>query len=114
MVALGGALGAPLRYLADRFVQVRHDSVFPWGTHAANTTACLLFGAVSVLALPAWAHALVAVGFLGALSTYSTFSYETLRLMEEEEWFLAFANAAVSVGAGLGAAFIGAAFAMAL
>ncbi|WP_116246303.1 CrcB family protein [Nocardiopsis sp. FIRDI 009] len=114
MVALGGAIGAPLRYLTDRFVQVRHDSVFPWGTHAANATACLLLGFVSVLVLPEWAYALVATGFLGALSTYSTFGYETLRLMERRTWFLALANAAASVGAGLGAAYIGAAFATAL
>ncbi|OLT27120.1 chromosome condensation protein CrcB [Nocardiopsis sp. CNR-923] len=114
MVAVGGAIGAPLRYLADRFVQVRHDSVFPWGTHAANATACLLLGFVSALSLPEWAYALAATGFLGALSTYSTFGYETLRLMERRTWFLAFANAAASVGAGLGAAYVGAAFAAAL
>ncbi|MCY9786369.1 CrcB family protein [Nocardiopsis sp. EMB25] len=114
MVAVGGAIGAPLRYLTDRFVQIRHDSVFPWGTHTANATACLIFGFVSVLALPDWAYALVATGFLGALSTYSTFGYETLRLLEKKTWFLAFANAAASVGAGLGAAYIGAAFAAAL
>lgn len=114
MVAVGAAIGAPLRYFTDRFAQSRHDSVFPWGTHAANATACLLFGFVAVLSLPDWLFALVATGFLGALSTYSTFGYETLRLAQNGARFLAFANAAASVAAGLGAAFIGAAFAAAL
>ncbi|CAM3764965.1 hypothetical protein GCM10009799_21790 [Nocardiopsis rhodophaea] len=114
MVALGAAIGAPLRYFTDRFVQARHDSVFPWGTHAANATACLLLGFVSALTLPGWAVALFGTGLLGALSTYSTFGYETFRLLQNRARFLAFANAAASIGAGLGAAFIGAAFAGAL
>jgi fluoride exporter len=114
MVALGGAVGALVRYLTDRFVQARHDSIFPWGTHAVNATACLFFGFIAVLSLPQWLFSLVAIGFLGALSTYSTFAYETLRLAQRKARFLAFANAAASVGAGLGAAMIGAAFAAAL
>lgn len=111
MVALGAAVGAPLRYFVDRFVQVRHDSVFPWGTHAANATACLFTGVVGALALPEWAGALLTTGLLGALSTYSTFGYETFRLLENGNRFLAFANVAASVAAGLGALLIGAAFA---
>ncbi|MFD0776068.1 fluoride efflux transporter FluC [Streptomonospora algeriensis] len=107
LAALGAAIGAPLRYLTDRFVQRCHDSKFPWGTHAANATACLLLGLVSGFALPEWAAALVATGVLGALSTYSTFGYETFALLRERERFLAFANAAASLAAGLGALLIG-------
>ncbi|MBB4934292.1 CrcB protein [Lipingzhangella halophila] len=114
LVALGAAVGAPLRYFMDRFVQVRHDSVFPWGTYAANATACLIMGFAAALALPGWAESLLVTGFLGALSTYSTFGYETFRMLENGARFLAFANIATSVAAGLGAAFIGAAFAEAL
>jgi fluoride exporter len=114
MVALGGAAGALVRYSTDRFVQKRHDSIFPWGTHAANATACLAFGFMAVLSLPPWLYSLAAIGFLGALSTYSTFAYETLRLVQRRARFLAFANAAASVGAGLGAAMIGAAIAASL
>ncbi|RNL84339.1 fluoride efflux transporter FluC [Halostreptopolyspora alba] len=113
MVALGAAVGAPLRYFVDRFVRVRHASVFPWGTHAANATACLLMGGVSGLALPGWVESLLVTGFLGALSTYSTFGYETFRLLEDGDRFLAFANVAASVAAGLGALLIGAALARA-
>lgn len=114
LVALGAMVGAPLRYLTDRYVQARHDSVFPWGTHAVNATACLLFGFAAALSLPEWLFALVAIGFLGTLSTYSTYGYETLRLLQNGQRFLAFANAAASTAAGLGAAFIGAAVAQAL
>ncbi|GAB3440060.1 fluoride efflux transporter CrcB [Streptomonospora sediminis] len=100
-------MGAPLRYLTDRFVQQRHDSRFPWGTHAANATACLLLGLVSGLALPGWAQTLVATGLLGALSTYSTFGYETVALLRDRARFLAVANVAASLPAGLGALVIG-------
>lgn len=107
LAALGAAIGAPLRYLTDRFVQRRHDSAFPWGTHAANATACLLLGLAGGFTLPEWAAAFVATGVLGALSTYSTFGYETFVLLREGRRFLAFANAAASLAAGLGALLIG-------
>ncbi|MDS1270063.1 CrcB family protein [Lipingzhangella sp. LS1_29] len=111
LIALGGAVGAVARYLVDRFVQARHDSVFPWGTHVANVLACLLFGFVAALGLPPWLFTLLAVGFLGALSTYSTFAYETLRLAQNRARLLALANVAASVTAGLGAAVLGTALA---
>ncbi|GAA4959445.1 fluoride efflux transporter CrcB [Streptomonospora halophila] len=114
LAALGAAIGAPLRYLTDRFVQQRHDSAFPWGTHAANATACLLLGLAGGLALPDWATALLGTGVLGALSTYSTFGYETFALLRERERFLAFANVAASLAAGLGALLIGLAVAASL
>ncbi|MFC4565094.1 fluoride efflux transporter FluC [Nocardiopsis mangrovi] len=107
MVVLGGAVGAPLRYLADRAVTARHDSVFPWGTLAVNAAACLVLGFVSAFALPGWAAALVVTGLLGALSTYSAFGYETFRLLRTRARFLALANAAGSVAAGLGAFALG-------
>ncbi|MDT7771894.1 MAG: fluoride exporter, partial [Pseudonocardiales bacterium] len=46
LVLLGGAIGAPLRYLADRVVQSRHDSGFPWGTFTVNTVGSLVLGVV--------------------------------------------------------------------
>ncbi|QBI52045.1 fluoride efflux transporter FluC [Streptomonospora litoralis] len=107
LAALGAAIGAPLRYLADRFVQQRHDSKFPWGTFAVNVAACLLLGLLSGFALPGWARALAATGVLGALSTYSTFGYETFVLLRERERLLAFANMAASLAAGLGALLAG-------
>jgi fluoride exporter len=108
LVALGGAVGAPLRYLLDRAVQGRHDSLFPWGTFAVNVLGSLGLGAVTGLVLAGAAdpdaRALLGTGLCGALSTYSTFSFETLRLAERGRVLLAATNVAASVTAGLAAA----------
>ena len=118
LVVAGAAVGAPLRYLTDRAVQSRHDTGFPWGTFTVNISACLLLGfvagAVSTGAAPHQLQVLIGTGLCGALSTYSTFSYESLRLAEDGSWFFAAANIAVSLTAGLGAAFIGVAVATAV
>ena len=117
-VILGAAVGAPLRYLIDRSVQARHDSAFPWGTFAVNIIGSavlgLIVGAVTAAAVPRSLQLLVGVGFCGALTTYSTFSYETLRLNEDGARVYAVANVVASVAAGLGAAFTGAAIAQAI
>jgi CrcB protein len=106
LVMVGAAVGAPLRYLVDRFVQQRHDSVFPWGTCTVNIAGSAILGAIAGAgsALPAGVGALLGTGFCGALTTYSTFSYETLRLAEQKAWFYAVANVVVTLVAGLGAA----------
>lgn len=107
LVFLGAMIGAPVRYLTDRAVQTRHDSLFPWGTFTVNIIGCLLLGALSGAALPSPVLALLGVGFCGALTTYSTFSYETLRLVEQKAYFFAALTVTVSVIAGLGAALLG-------
>ncbi|MFY1574167.1 fluoride efflux transporter FluC [Verrucosispora sp. WMMD703] len=118
LVALGAAVGAPLRYLVDRAVQGRHDSVFPWGTLAANVVGSLLLGVLiggaAVGAVPGSLVNLLGLGLCGALTTYSTFGYETIRLLEDGARFPALVNAGVSVVAALGAAFVGVALAEAL
>lgn len=118
LVILGGLIGAPLRYLTDRMIQSRHDTVFPWGTCTVNVVGSLILGLLTGATLAGAApHALqlfAGVGLCGALTTYSTFSYETARLLEEGAVFYAVANVAVSVIAGLGAAFVGAALSQAI
>jgi CrcB protein len=118
LVVAGAMVGAPLRYLTDRAVQGRLDShgstVFPWGTLTVNITGCLVLGILTGAASPADVRLLLGTGLCGALTTYSTFSYETLRLAEQGARFYAAANVIVSVVAGLGAAFTGAAVAQAL
>lgn len=113
LVVVGGAFGAPLRYLTDRAVQARHSSGFPWGTLAVNAAGSVLLGAVTgavaVGAASDSVQLLIGTGLCGALTTYSTFSYETLRLAETGRRFLAGANAAVSVLVALGGVTLGAA-----
>ncbi|MFE0254843.1 fluoride efflux transporter CrcB [Streptomyces sp. NPDC059010] len=117
LVIAGAAVGAPLRYLTDRAVQSRHDSVFPWGTFIVNATGCLILGlltgAVAAGAASSHLQLLLGTGLCGALTTYSTFSYETLRLTETGAGRYAAANVVGSVGVGLGAAFLGASLAQA-
>ncbi|MER6525226.1 fluoride efflux transporter CrcB [Streptomyces sp. NPDC001508] len=118
LVALGGAVGAPLRYLIDRAVEARHDTAFPWGTFAANAAGSAILGALTGAALatavPQEVRLLLGTGLCGALTTYSTFSYETLRLAEAGSRFFAAANVIVSVLAGLGSVYLGLAVAEAV
>jgi CrcB protein len=118
LVVAGAMVGAPLRYLTDRAVQRRHDSAFPWGTFTVNVVGCLILGlvtgAVTDGGAPPELRTLLGTGLCGALTTYSTFSYETLRLAESGARFFAAANAVASVAAGLGAAFTGTALAQAI
>jgi fluoride exporter len=107
LVLVGGAVGAPLRYLTDLFVQSRHDSVFPWGTLIVNIVGSLLLGvvagAVALAGLQGWVLTLVGTGFCGALTTFSTFGFETVRLLEERSLVEALANVGVSLAVGLAA-----------
>ncbi|MFC8871140.1 fluoride efflux transporter CrcB [Streptomyces sp. NPDC057148] len=115
LVVTGAMVGAPLRYLTDRAVQARHGTLFPWGTFTVNVVGCLVLGTLTGAAAHGAAsdsvRLVVGTGFCGALTTYSTFSYETLRLAETGARLLAAANVVAGVTAGLGAAFLGAAIA---
>jgi CrcB protein len=100
-VLAGGMIGAPARYLTDRAVQSRRDTVFPLGTFTVNMAGSLilgfLLGAERHLGLPPVVFALLGTGFCGGLTTFSTFGYETLRLLEER----ALTEAGLSVLASL-------------
>ncbi|GAB1332840.1 fluoride efflux transporter CrcB [Streptomyces sennicomposti] len=117
LVIAGAVVGAPLRYLTDRTVQSRHDTVFPWGTFTVNVAGSLVLGlvtgAVAAGAVSSDVQLLVGTGLCGALTTYSTFSYETLRLAEDGARFFAAVNTIGSLVAALGSAFTGAALAQA-
>ncbi|WP_269858681.1 fluoride efflux transporter CrcB [Streptomyces sp. RPT161] len=118
LVIAGAVVGAPLRYLTDRTVQSRHDTVFPWGTFTVNVVGCLVLGTLTGAAAAGAASSrlqlLLGTGLCGALTTYSTFSYETLRLAEQGARLLAVANVVASVVAGVTAAFAGAGLARVL
>jgi CrcB protein len=107
LVLLGGAVGAPVRYLTDLAVRSRHDGVFPWGTLLVNVVGSLLLGAtaaaVARAGAPDWLLTLVGTGFCGSLTTFSTFGLETVRLVEDGSFAAAGLNAAVSLVLGLAA-----------
>ena len=118
LVIAGAAVGAPLRYLSDRAIQARHDSVFPWGTLTVNVVGSLILGiltgAVTAGGASPQVQLAVGTGFCGALTTYSTFSYETLRLLEDDARLFAAVNVVASIVAGLVAAFSGVAIGQAI
>ena len=105
LVLIGGALGAPLRYLTDLLVQARHDSILPWGTLTVNVVGSFVLGAVgaavAVGGAPSWVMTLLGTGFCGALTTFSTFGFETVRLLEEGSLLEAFVNVLASLAAGM-------------
>jgi CrcB protein len=117
-VLAGGMLGAPTRYLADRLIQVRHDTVFPWGTFVVNVSGSavlgFLLGAQTHLGLPSVAFALLGTGFCGGLTTFSTFGYETLRLLEDGAFGEATLNVVASLAVAVLVAWLGFRFAVAL
>jgi len=107
LVAVGAALGAPLRYLTDRWVQARHGSALPLGTLTVNLVGSFVLGLLVTLPADPALGALLGAGFCGALTTYSTFGYETLRLARPGSRRYAVANVVLSVAGGLAAAYAG-------
>jgi fluoride exporter len=95
-VALAGALGAMSRFLVDRGVSAASARVVPLGTLVVNVSGSLVAGVVAGLAatyaLPAEVRTIVAGGYLGAYTTFSTAMYETARLIEEAVWRPAVVN----------------------
>jgi CrcB protein len=107
-VALGAAFGAPLRYLIDRAVQARQHTRFPLGTFTVNVFGSFILGLVAATVVPGTVvDSIVGTGFCGALTTYSTFSYETLRLLERRAHATAITNVVASIVVGLGASALG-------
>lgn len=110
-IALGGALGALARYGLDGVVS-RRVSSFPLGTFVINVTGSLLVGFLfTVLAdrfqVPPWLRSTLTIGFLGAYTTFSTWSLESYRLVESGAWPLAALNVFGSAAAGLLAVYVG-------
>ncbi|MEU4444600.1 fluoride efflux transporter CrcB [Actinosynnema sp. NPDC050801] len=101
LVFVGAAAGASLRYATGRLLR----KSFPWATFAVNVVGSFVLGCVAG-ASPDLV-ALVGTGLCGGLTTYSTFSYETIRLTEDGRHRQAFANVAGSIAAGVAAAALG-------
>jgi CrcB protein len=111
-IAFGGAFGAVLRYGASLGVYAVFGRGFPWGTLFVNVVGSLLMGVLSILMLerynigPEW-RAAVLVGVLGSFTTFSTFSIETLNLLEQGDLIRAASNILVSIAVCLTAVWFG-------
>lgn len=109
-VALGGAAGSLLRYAAGQALGSARPGAFPWHTFAVNVAGSLLLGVVVALVPrddPHHLRALLAVGFCGGLTTFSTFGYETVSLLQSRAYGVALAYAGGSFLAALCAVVIG-------
>lgn len=110
-VALGSALGAPARYLLDLFIQSRNERVFPWGTFTINATGSFLLGLLVATAarhqVEGWLLAAAGTGFLGSYTTFSTFTWETMRLVEDGSFVAGTLNVLAGIATAAGAAAAG-------
>lgn len=112
LIGLAGAAGTLLRYFAGAFVQSISGSAFPWGTLAVNMAGCFLFGLLWSLggkhfSIPPEIKMIILTGFVGAFTTFSTFAFDTQGLYRVSGIFVAGANVAVQVLAGVGLVCVG-------
>lgn len=112
LVALGGALGSTLRYLVASAALAWLEPGFPWGTLLVNLVGSFLIGVVQQVALEALligeeTRLFLTAGVMGGLTTYSAFSYDTVRLLETGAWWTAWLNVAVTTAACLALCFLG-------
>ena len=106
LIALFGAIGTLARYGLQGVVQIKMGTIFPYGTLLINLTGCFFLGLVGQLTLnrmiisPEWRVA-IAVGFFGGYTTFSSFGWETAKMLEAGEWLRASAYVTSSVVLGL-------------
>jgi CrcB protein len=105
---VAAAVGAPARYVIDGLVQDHTDGAFPWGTLVVNVTGCLVLGVLTGLGLyhglDPTVRTVLGTGGIGAYTTFSTFTFETVRLAEEGAVNEALRNTAANFLVGLAAA----------
>lgn len=111
LVAVGGAIGATMRYLLGGWIQGWVGSSFPWGTLVINISGSLIIGLVLGLvdrgALSSQARLFLAVGLLGGYTTFSTFSYEGIQMIQSGNYSSLLVYEATHLGLGLLAANLG-------
>src|SRR5215475_2558975 len=106
LIAMFGAIGTLLRYWLQGVVQVRAESTFPYGTLLINLTGCFLLGLIGQFTLNRMVispemRIAIAVGFFGGYTTFSSFGWETAKMLEEGEWLRASTYVGASVIFGL-------------
>ncbi len=113
-ISIGAVMGANVRYLIGGWVADRMGSTFPYGTLIINVSGSFLIGLILAAAneramTPWWVRPTFAVGFLGSYTTFSTFSFETLSLIQSGSWGLAAVNIMGSLAGALVGVYLGAA-----
>ena len=112
LVGLGGLIGSVARYAVALLFAGQFATEFPFATLAVNIAGCFLIGVIFALGdrgnilSPEW-RIFLTTGFCGGFTTFSTFSYESLRLLEDGEYLYLGANVLISVAAGLAATYLG-------
>lgn len=112
MIGIGGFLGSIARFWLGSYIDAKMGSRFPFGTLVINCTGSFAVGFIVTLLgehahwSPNWRY-LIPIGFIAAYTTFSTFEYETFRVMQSGELLLAFLNVAVSVIVGFFAVWLG-------
>jgi len=111
-ICLGSAIGGGARYLVSGWAAKVFGSAFPYGTLAVNflgsfLLAALMFAGLEAAAMPPTLRVALTTGMMGGFTTYSTFSYETMRYLQDGAWGIAVANVLVTVVACLVACLLG-------
>lgn len=108
LVALGAGVGAPLRFVVDRWARENSSAGTILGTLLVNVAGSFVLGlAAGWSSAPSWVMPLVGIGFCGALTTFSTLAFETWVFLEERAWKPFVANLALTLGLGLPAVWLG-------
>jgi CrcB protein len=101
LVGVAGAVGAPLRYIVDTLVTDRVEAVFPFGTLVVNVSGSFVLGLLTGLGIyhgfSSTSRLVLGTGLVGAYTTFSTFSFETIALLEENQLRQAARNVGLSV-----------------
>ena len=110
-ICLGGAAGTSSRYVIALWAAQRFGSTFPYGTLIVNLAGCFAIAALmqasATLLWPATLRAALTIGFLGGFTTYSSFNYETTRLIEDGAVAMAALNAGLTIAGGFAAGWLG-------
>ena len=112
LVAVGGAIGSILRFLTSIAATQWFGAEFPYGTMIANLSGAFVIGLVQQIGTESLlisdnTRIFLTTGMMGGLTTYSTFSYETVRLMETNAWTQAWINIVVTTALALALCFLG-------
>lgn len=112
LVGAGGFAGSVARFLSQQFISRHYPSSFPWGTLLVNVTGCFIIGLIyaisekGTLMSPEW-RLLLATGFCGGFTTFSSFAYENIVLLREGDLFYTLMYTAASMILGFLAAYLG-------